>query len=83
MPREQSHEQSPSCSSAAAAAYLIYDFRGVALSLLLGTSFASTKRIVRGIVEGGPALRASMFIDQPNARLHSGSELCLYMYSDY
>jgi len=54
-------EQSPSCSSAAAA-YLIYDFRGVALSLLLGTSFASTKRIVRGIVEGGPALRASMFI---------------------
>jgi hypothetical protein len=29
---------------------LIHDFRGVALGLLLGTSFASTKRIVRGIV---------------------------------
>ena len=56
-------EQSPSCSSAAAAAaYLIYDFRGVALSLLLGTGFASTKRIVRGIVKGGPALRASVFV---------------------
>jgi len=30
--------------------HLIHDFRGVALGLLLGTSFASTKRIVRGIV---------------------------------
>jgi hypothetical protein len=56
-------DQSPSLrSSAAAAAYLIFDFRGVAWGLLLGTSFASTKRIVRGIVKGGPALRASMFI---------------------
>ena len=55
-------DQSPSCSSAAAAAYFIYDFRGVAWGLLLGTSFASTKRIVRGIVKGGPAFRASMFI---------------------
>ena len=60
VPRDQS--QSPSCSSAAAAAYLIYAFRGVAFSLLLGTSFSSTERIVRGIVEGDPALRASMFI---------------------
>ena len=42
--------------------HLIHDFRGVALGLLLGTSFASTKRIVRGIVKGGPALRASMSI---------------------
>ena len=42
--------------------HLIHDFRGVALGLLLGTSFASTKRIVRGIFKGGPALRASMFI---------------------
>ena len=56
-------DQSPSLrSSAAAAAHLIFDFRGVAWGLLLGTSFASTKRIVRGIVKGGPALRASMFI---------------------
>ncbi len=55
-------QEQVSAAAAAAAAYLIYDFRGVALSLLLGTSFASTKRIVRGIVEGGPALRASMFI---------------------
>ena len=55
-------DRSPSCSSAAAAAYLSYDFRGVAWGLLLGTSFASTKQIVRGIVKGGPALRASMFI---------------------
>ena len=29
---------------------VIHDFRGVALGLLLGTSFASTKRIVRGVV---------------------------------
>ena len=54
-------EQSPSCSSAAAE-YLIYDFRVEFFSLLLGTGFASTKRIVRGIVKGGPALRASMSI---------------------
>ena len=54
-------DQGPSCSSAAAA-HLIYDFRGVAWGLLLGKSFASTKQIVRGIVKGGPALRASMFI---------------------
>ena len=57
-----SREQSSSCSSAAAAEYLIYDFRGVALGLLVGTGFASTKRVVRGIVKGGPALRASVFI---------------------
>jgi len=65
-------DQSPSLrsSAAAAAAYLICDFRGVAWGLLLGTSFASTKRIVRGIVKGGPALRASMFIT-PVRLVHS------------
>ena len=42
--------------------HLIHDFRGVALGLLLGTSFSSAKRIVRGIVKGGPAPRASMSI---------------------
>ena len=55
-------DQSPSCSSSAAAAYLIYYFRGVAWGLLLGTSFASTKRIVRGIDKGGPAHRVSISI---------------------
>ena len=46
--------------------HLIYDFRGVALGLLLGTSFASTKQVVRGIAKGSPALRASMSINTSN-----------------
>ena len=63
VPRDHSPSLRSSAAAAAAAAYLICDFRGVAWGLLLGTSFASTKRIVRGIVEGGPALRASVFIN--------------------